>query len=557
MLKIFKNNPKIINILSILFSLFLVISFSFIKHNSLVLVFGNIINFIISFIIFIILTLIISFLLNKLFKLLDSNKFYNDKLKNKKIVILFNKHPFIFSFIIMLLCWLPYIIAYYPAILSPDPSFQIRQFFEIPNKYSDYSILLDQSVLITAHHPVIHTLLLGGCVKLGLLFNSTNIGLFIYSLIQITILLSTLSFTIYYMKKIKLPSYFYLGVLLLYSITPVFPFYAMSCVKDVIFGCLIIIYIIMLYDFLVNKLNLKKLLLSILFITLMFLFRNNGIHVFILSFPFIIVLSKINRKKLLIIFISIILLYGSYSKIILPYFKITPTSVREVLSIPFQQTARYVSVYKDELSSEDINNIDKILGFEDLGSRYNPNISDPVKNKFNKYYTNEDLKNYFNTWFKGLIKHPDVYIESTINNTYGYFSPLANNWYFYHKYDKRLSESGFNYHYNDLSNTRDYLYYYGEVYKYIPILGLSVNIGFNTWLILIMLSYLIYIKKYKEIIILSPALILILVCVASPVNTYFRYALPYVFAMPLTIGLFLTIIKEKKNEKNSCTNTVL
>ena len=548
-----KKTNKIIIILSMLLSLFLVVSIRFIKDNSFDLIKNNII---ISLIIYTLIFLIITKLLNILFNKLD-NSLYKDKFKNNKFVILFNKHPFIYSIIIMLICWLPYIIAYYPAILSPDPSFQIKQFFGIPNKYSDYSILLDPSVLITAHHPVIHTLLLGGCVKLGLLFNSTNIGLFIYSLIQTTVLVSTLGFTIYYMKKIKLPSYFYIGSLILYSLTPVFPFYAMSAVKDVIFGCLIIIYIIMLHDFLTNKLNIKKLLLSILFITLMFLFRNNGIHVFILSFPFFILINKINRKKLLIIFISIILLYGSYSKIILPYFKITPTSIREVLSIPFQQTARYVKEYDIELSNEDMINIDRILDIDDLGQRYKPNIADPVKNKFNKYYTNEELMNYFNTWFKGLVKHPVVYIEATVSNTYGYFSPLGNNWYFYHNYDDRITEDGFNYHYNSLDNLRSYLNYYGQVYKYIPIIGLSVNIGFNTWCILIMLGYLIYIKKYKEIIILLPSIILILICVASPVNTYFRYALPYVFAMPLTIGLFLTIIKEKKNEKNSSINTML
>ena len=52
-------------------------------------------------------------------------------------------------------------------------------------------------------------------------------------------------------------------------------------------------------------------------------------------------------------------------------------------------------------------------------------------------------------------------------------------------------------------------------------------------------AYYFYRKKYKEIIYLLPSFVLILVCFASPVNAYFRYALPYVFALMLNYGLFM------------------
>lgn len=54
-----------------------------------------------------------------------------------------------------------------------------------------------------------------------------------------------------------------------------------------------------------------------------------------------------------------------------------------------------------------------------------------------------------------------------------------------------------------------------------------------------MFMYLLYIKKYKELVYLFPSFILILVCIASPVNAYFRYALPYVFALMLNLGIFI------------------
>ena len=94
-----------------------------------------------------------------------------------------------------------------------------------------------------------------------------------------------------------------------------------------------------------------------------------------------------------------------------------------------------------------------------------------------------------------------------------------------------------------LELSRDILSSYGKVFKYIPVLGLFVNIGFNVWVLIFMLGYLLYKKKYNSMVYLVPSLILVFVCIASPVNTYFRYALPYIFAALLNIGLFI-----KENE---------
>ena len=122
----------------------------------------------------------------------------------------------------------------------------------------------------------------------------------------------------------------------------------------------------------------------------------------------------------------------------------------------------------------------------------------------------------------------------------------------YNKTNKtKLKDNGFDYHFNKLSGLRKTLVNFGKIFPYIPPIGLIVNIGFSTWVIMFMISYLIKRKNYKEILIFSPSIVAFMVCIASPVNTYFRYALPNVFAMTLLIGLFISIIKKKevKNER--------
>lgn len=509
-------------------------SFSYINENLLKVIIMSIITFIIFY-----------FILDKLFDKIDNFENKSEK-RRSKILNIFNEHPIIFSMVVILLCWLIYVVAFYPMILSRDPSYQLLQFFHIDNKYSYYSILIDRNVIITNHHPVVHTLLLGFCAKIGIvLFNNINVGLFIYSIIQILILSFTLSYTIYYMKKINIKLWYRLVCLLIYALVPVFPFYAMSPVKDVLFSCFVILYIIQFYEFITTSesIKIKTVVKMILLMILLILFRNNGIHLIILSFPILIIINKKNRKVFIVILLLILSFFITYSKVILPYFKITPSSVREMLSIPFQQTARYVSIYDNEVTEKERKDIDKILNYDTLRERYNKELSDPVKNGFNKYSTKEDLKNYFYTWFEMFKKHPSCYIEATINNTYGYFYPPKTNWYIYHKYLPIINdEGGFDYSYNNLGSLRNVLSTYGKVFPKILPFGLIVNIGFNNYIIIFLLFYLIYKKKYKELCYLLPSLVLILVCILSPANTYFRYALPNIFAMPILLAIFKSII---------------
>ena len=545
-----KRKKITLTILSIIYSTFIIIGNSFIKYDSFKLIEKYPI---LNIIFYIILIISFYFILKKIFNLLESKKQILPKLnkfKKTKIYKTFDKHPFLFSLIFMLLCYLPYIISFYPAILSPDPSYQIKQYFKIPNKYSTYSVMLDPNVTITNHHPVIHTLLLGTCVKIGTIINNVNLGLFIYSVIQILTLTSTLAYTIKFLKNQNINNNYLLLMLLVYSLVPAFPFYSMSAVKDVIFTSLIILYITKLYEFIkTNEITISNIIKTFILMILIILFRNNGIHTLALSFPFLLLIKKTKKYKYKIITL-IILFLGfnyTYNNIILPYFKITTTSIRETLSIPFQQTARYVKYHESEISDNEKEAIDKVLEYATLKERYKNEIADPVKNKYNKYTTNEELKDYFKVWFIELLKHPKTYIEATINNTYGYYYPIKTNWYIYHKFDSRIVKDGFDYHYNDLNTSRKILTNYGQTFQSIPILNIFVNIGINVWILIFMLSYLIYLKKYKEIIYLSPSFILILVCIASPVNTYFRYAMPYVFALMLNYGLFMKEVKT--NEK--------
>lgn len=546
-------------ILSALFAFFSVFGYSYLKTGSHALVFGSVSVFLASVTMFAGYFFFFAAGLTLLEKRLLSDR---QRIGAPKWFAWLDAHPFLTPFCILLAAWSIYIIAFYPAILSPDPSNQIKQFFNLDTHYSNSVILLNENVKMTNHHPVLHTVLLGGCLTIGRALGSDNFGLFIYSAMQTLVLASALSTTILYMRKLEMPFGFRAGVLALYAFVPMFPLYAMSAVKDVLFTSFVIFYVILLFDLIKNRSEQIKFgRMAVLFavITLMALLRNNGTYLVWLSLPFLIMVCKGNRLRLGGVFLLFVALTGLYSHLLLPTLGITGGSVREALSIPFQQTARYVKMHGDELTEKEVQVIDRILGYEDLAERYQPHISDPVKNQFNKYATKEDLKAYLGVWFHGLLRHPVTYLEATVNNVYGYFYPGKLNWYVYYSFDDRITENHLtDYHYlAPLKPLRAGFGQAAEIFPRLPLIGLVANIGFNAWILLYIALYTLKTNK-KYMVAFLPLLTALLVCVASPVNAYFRYAMPFVFSAPLAIACFIYLRKEEKNvSSNSCSDSLL
>lgn len=539
---------KIAVCLSVLFSFFMVFGYSYLKTGTHQLVFGGVSVFLLACLSFAGYFFFFKTLIAWLEARLAGLRLGGDAPQRLRW---FDTHPFLVSLCVLLVAWSIYMVAFYPAIFSPDPSNQIKQFFNLDTHYSEDVVLLDANVKMTNHHPVLHTLLLGGCLSLGRQLGSDNLGLFIYSLLQTLVLASALSYTILYMRRLRMPFGYRAGALAVYALVPMFPLYAMSAVKDVLFTSFVIFYVILLFDAVKNreqKIGYGRLALLFGVILLMALLRNNGTYLVWLSLPFLIVVCKGNRLRLGSVLLVFTVLVQLYSGVLLPALGVTGGSVREALSIPFQQTARYVKEHGDELTAEEIRAIDRVLGYDDLAERYKPHISDPVKNAFNKYATKADLKAYFGVWFRGLLRHPVTYLEATVNNVYGYFYPGKLNWYIYYKFDDRIAKNNLtDYHYiAPLQPLREGLSAYGESFPYLPAVGLLANIGFHVWALLYAALYTLKFNK-KYIVAFLPLLAALLVCVASPVNAYFRYAMPYVFAAPLMIACFLYLRKEEKN----------
>ena len=89
-------------------------------------------------------------------------------------------------------------------------------------------------------------------------------------------------------------------------------------------------------------------------------------------------------------------------------------SLGEALSLPFQQTARFVSEYASEVTDEECAAIDGVLVYDELAKRYQPELSDPVKAMYRKTATPRDWLAYGQAWASQMIRHPGCCLSATI-----------------------------------------------------------------------------------------------------------------------------------------------
>lgn len=553
----FHKITKLKVFLSFIFSLFMIIGEGYETYGSYKLVFLNFATFLLG------LAKLVGYmyLFIHLFSILDDliGKYKNKDInfKNKylnKYLYFFEKYPFRTSFVTIFLVITIYMIAFYPIVLSPDPSFQIKMYFNEHTKYIDWVIQRNPNIFMTAHHPVFQTYMIGFCIDIGTFLVNNNFGLFLYTLIQSIIYGGVLAYTIKFMYKNGVKSRSRIIVLLMYLIVPMYLIYSISAVKDTLYTAFMILFVLFVFDIIKNykSMSLKYSFLIKSFFVMLFmsLFRHNGVYVIALTIIPLLFYSRVNFIKILSCFLAFFVSIYSFDKILIPYLGISDGSKREMLSVPFQQTARLVKEHPDFYNTEDKEAIDNILGFDTLAERYNPKLADPVKNEYNKYTTEEDLNEYFKVWLKGLKKYPDVYVDATLNNTFGFFYPDEHNWYIYTKYTTRVLENDLlDYHYNKLSFLRGFLDGYANFFPYIPIVGAISNIAINTWVVFIIVVYLINTKNKKYLISVIPLIGSIIFCFIGPANTYFRYTMPYIFVIPVLVVLLLNHVRGEEVEK--------
>lgn len=431
---------------------------------------------------------------------------------------------------ILMLFWLPYIVINYPGIIHADSGVMLSEY----NSGSLYN-----------HHPVLQTIVWGSFVNFGFsVFGSYNVGVFLFVLIQFLYgsLIVSLLFNYVYKKGYPVPIILFSFIII--AVMPAFPRNATAVCKDsnYTFYVLFMVWLILKTIDLKENINLNffKLIFAWIITVIFISFsRKSGIHIVLITSPFLIFYLRKYKNICRIAFTGIfigIVIYFSGEYAIKNIWNIENDNIKETYSIQFQQTGRFIRDYSDDVTKEEAEIIDAVLEYDIIGEKYNPEIVDPVKNTFRDSATKEDFNKYMSVWFKQFFRHPTVYIQATLNTVYGYFYPENIGYYKDLFFMSNCIDESKIFSPEWLKKASEKLCEINMQSRQIPVIGLFSSLGFFVWCDIIIMVYFLFYKKDKKFLIYNiPAAVTILICIASPVNNTMRYGLAVMFLVPVFI----------------------
>jgi len=443
------------------------------------------------------------------------------------------------TFVMCMLCYLPWFLYSYPGIMSPDGTWQLEQALG----YRPWS----------NHHPAAHTAVIWLFYHLGRLFtDDTNQAVAVYTFAQMTFLAFSCAFAAGTLRRTGIRRRVCLIAAAFYALVPFHPVFGIIVSKDTPFACagLLLTCVILRLLYLRGTNNRCAdgkmpetrpsfgiqagfVVTSILFC----LFRSNGWYGYWLLIPVLLICMKGMRKRMLLLCaIAWVTAFSVRGPLLNSLGVIQPDFI-ESCCVPLQQISRVVADGRQIRPDEQML-IGEVVEFEYIDDIYNPVFADSMKELVragNQDYLTSHKKEFFSLWLSLGLRYPDEYVRAWADLTLGYWYPNV-------EYDTASIE-GIWENMTDVYpdpllrgavfvKTRELLLRLGD---FIPLYGLLWSSGTYTWLLMACAALMLSRRRdCRFLAVLAPsAAVLITLLIAAPISTSFRYTYMITLSMPV------------------------
>lgn len=425
---------------------------------------------------------------------------------------------------LLLACWVPVWLAFYPGTFVYDSG---TQFYT----YLDW--------VLNTHHPLLHTILMGFCIMLGIdntADGSATVGLAIYSVVQMALMAGMVGYACHWLRKRGAPLFARVAVTLLFMLFPFYGIWSFSAQKDILFGGLVLVFVLQLVDvWRDGPAALKRPLRVVFFVlaaTLMCLMRNNGVYALALLTPFAVALARGVRLRATALLLGCVAAYALANGALIWATEAETTGTIEMLSIPLQQIARTL---RDNPAAKAVDTDGLLDMIYDInpGDVYVAAVADPVK--WTAYYDEVDanLPQLFSLWLRMGISNPKPYVEAFLEQNLPYYLPGAT--MIYH-FDLGVVQI-------DLYEIQEYSYLPGlrkVIQDYdaslslfgLPGVRLLSDTAFYVWLAIAGLGYAIHRRQKHWMVAFLFLLAIWATCLIGPV-AIIRYMLGFFYTVPV------------------------
>ena len=436
------------------------------------------------------------------------------------------KRPILFFLItwcIIFVCWIPYLLTFYPGGLVGDGVEVVR-------------MAITPGVPSSSHWSIMYALILRAVIHIGSVgFHlGLNDCLFLYAILESIVYAASCAVICCELRRsfywIKVLSYF---SVLVFAISGYFALYSMTFWADGLFGSAIVLLSIQMWKCSrTQKIEASAITKQFLLELFICLWRNNGIYLvaFVLLGTLIVTKKDAIRPVLagcIVIAITLILKGPIYDA-----FGISKDSVRESVSIPLQQMAATINSGV-KLTAEQGEVLYAAAPEEVWKGNYCPTLSDDIKFKIDQQYLNTHIADFMRVWFELLGQNVGTYVRAYLMQTIGFWK-LNCFQGLYWDYWYGVADS-YNYGLVEKDLIEDLT---GKSWK--PLLTQNmwfISSGTVVWIMLFSFFSILYQgKDLARLLFLFPLLgCWITIMLAAPIAFAYRYVLALAMALPLVI----------------------
>ena len=471
----------------------------------------------------------------------DTGRLFWREDMGKGISGFFMRRCFLFSFVILVLLWLPFYLYEYPGIFSPDGIVQMEQVLGVR--------------ALSDHHPAAHTMCMALLFRLGrqisVCFPDTDpliFGAGFYTLIQLLFHAFCCSLCIRLIRNLRVHIGFVIGALLFFALCPYHAVFSVYAGKDTPFADITLLLLICIVHLVCPGTGFgrrKDLILFVITGIAFCLFRGNGFYAFLIFIPFLLFFF---RKALLPCLPAAAIVVAGALIIKGPVYSmagVEPGDFVESLHVPLQQVARVISQDR-AVTQEETALIEKCVNhIEDIKTVYDPAFADMEKELIrvngDQEYLAAHKADYLKLWISLGLRNPDCYLNAWTDLTKAY-------WYPDEEYEIALIEGVSA---NELGlhsfpliggklvvKAREIIMKLGS---FLPLYGLSFAMGTCFFLLLFALALILAIpcEKKRILVPVLPLCLFLTLFLAAPVAE-FRYAYPMICALPLIAAVCVT-----------------
>lgn len=453
----------------------------------------------------------------------------------KKALSLSCQKAFWLSLAALLLCWLPVLLAFWPGITGYDMDNQMAQILS-----GEYQ----------TNHPLLHTLLIGGCTKL--LGYTAGYGL--YTCIQTLLLALSAAYAMGCLAGMRIPRWLWIGLLGFFCLAPQHGVMAVSGTKDVLFSAALLtltVELLRLYREPKRQHRPLVWLWRLLVATLVCHFRTVAVWgVGLLALVLLAGRRRVGWRLPVCLLLSVLLALGMNAGLKAALNVKKQGMKGEQLSIPCQQLARvYMLSDADELEKEEI------LSRVPYAADYVPWLADNTKQAV--YFGNKPQRivSFLKLWGREGLRYPIEYIDAFLLTGKGYWDVGDSSFTTIYDYQPNDAQGvlmlrhmqGIPIEEHSLLPGLKALWkrlFMDNEYQRIPLAGLLLHPAVYTWLTAFLFAFSLWKRQGRLALLCGAILVETLLKLFGPC-CLIRYQFDLMLIAPVLLGAVPVLAKEE------------